>query len=70
MMTDFKTIQNFRHFESQLNALGYKVSATDNAFFIHNKKGTIVADVQSVDGLRGFLQGVEWVEATIAGALV
>lgn len=68
-MTDYKTLQNFRHFEQQLNELGYKVSATDHAFYIHNKTGKIVADVQSIDGLRGFLQGVEWVEATVAGAL-
>jgi P2-related tail formation protein len=40
--------------------MGYQVSVTDNGFYIHNEKGTIVADLLTVDGIRGFAQAIEW----------
>lgn len=68
-MNEHELIYNYRMVTERLQAVGYKVSAVKNAFYIHNSKGTIVADVKTIDGLLGFLQGVEWVESTIAGAL-
>ena len=68
-MTDAKLVQQFQRCERMLNKAGYKVSVTDNGFYIHNNKGTIVGDVQTVDGLYGFFQGAEWVEASKVGAL-
>jgi len=68
-MTDSELVFNYRVVSEKLEQAGYKVSAISTGFFIHNNKGTVVADVKSVDGLQGFLQGVEWVEATVAGAL-
>lgn len=68
-MTDFELVRNFQSWERELNQLGYKVSAINTGFYIHNNKGTIVADVASVDGLRGFAQGIEWSNTLIKGAL-
>lgn len=59
-MEHFKLVYDFQAWERQLNQLGYKVSAIHTGFYIHNSKGTIVADIQTVDGLRGFVQGVEY----------
>lgn len=59
-MTEYKLIFNFRRFEQVLKSEGYTVSAIETGFYIHNSKGTIVADCHTVDGLRGFLQGIEW----------
>lgn len=59
-MTDFELVQNYHDWEQRLFELGYKVSAIRTGFFIHNSKGTIVADVQTIDGLRGFTQGIEY----------
>jgi hypothetical protein len=62
-MTDFELVQRFQSWERELNQLGYKVSAINMGFYIHNNKGTIVADVSSVDGLRGFAQGIEYMNS-------
>lgn len=59
-MTDFELVYNFHRIEEQLLAEGYKISPVKTAFFIHNSKGTIVGDTFTVEGLRGFLQGVQW----------
>ncbi len=59
-MTDYELVQSYQTFQRQLNEEGYSISPVKSSFFIHNKKGTIVADCQSIDGLRGFLQGVQW----------
>lgn len=59
-MTEYETIYNYRSWEQQLLTLGYKVSAVTNGFYIHNSKGTIVADVKSIEGLRGFAQAIEY----------
>lgn len=59
-MTEFELISNFQNWQHQLKQLGYNVSAMRTGFFIHNHKGSIVADVQTVDGLRGFAQGIEY----------
>ena len=61
-MTDYEVVSDFRSWEQQLLNLGYKVSAIRNGFYIHNDKGTIVADVKSIDGLRGFAQAVEYMK--------
>jgi len=62
-MTDYELVADFRSWEQQLLNLGYKVSAIRNGFYIHNSKGTIVADVKSIDGLRGFAQGIEYMNS-------
>ena len=59
-MTEFELVYNYRDVEQRLLAEGYKISPVKTAFFIHNSKGTIVGDAFTVEGLRGFLQGVEW----------
>lgn len=59
-MKDFELVQRYQSIERELNELGYKISAISNGFYIHNSKGTIVGDVFTVDGLRGFAQGIEW----------
>lgn len=59
-MNEVDILWNFRAWEQQLLNLGFKVSTIHTGIFIHNAKGTIVADVKSVDGLRGFAQAVEY----------
>jgi|LauGreDrversion4_2_1035121.scaffolds.fasta_scaffold386278_2 hypothetical protein len=59
-MTDFELVQRFQSIERDLKEMGYSISAIANGFYIHNSKGTIVADVRTIDGLRGFAQGIEW----------
>jgi hypothetical protein len=59
-MNDCETIYNYRSWEQQLLNLGFKVSALTNGFYIHNSKGTIVADVKTVSGLAGFAQAIEY----------
>ncbi len=59
-MTEFELVFNFKDVEKRLLAEGYKISPVKTAFFIHNKKGTIVGDAFTVEGLRGFLQGLQW----------
>lgn len=62
-MTDFELVNSYQAWNVQLNEMGYKVSAIRTGFFIHNSKGTIVADVQSIDGLKGFAQGIEYMNS-------
>ena len=61
-MTEYDLIVNFNNIQGQLKLEGYNVSPVRTGFFIHDKgsNGTIVADCQTVDGLRGFLQGIQW----------
>lgn len=59
-MTDFELIFNYQRIEEQLLVEGYKISPVKTAFFIYNSEGTIVGDTFTVDGLRGFLQGIQW----------
>jgi len=59
-MSNSELVHNFQRVEAELYELGYKVSAIPATFYIHNSKGTIVADIKTVDGLRGFLQGIQW----------
>lgn len=61
-MTEFELVHSFQRTENKLYEMGYSVSAIQNGFYIHNKKGTIVADCKTIDGLRGFLQGLEWAQ--------
>jgi P2-related tail formation protein len=67
-MTEFELVFNYRDVEQRLLAEGYKISPVKTAFFIHNSKGTIVGDAFTVEGLRGFLQGVEWAKEKSNGA--
>jgi P2-related tail formation protein len=60
MMKESELIRSFQSWEQQLNNYRYKVSVLTNGFYIHNSKGTIVAECQTVDGLRGFAQAVEY----------
>ena len=59
-MKDSGLIADYIRVVAELAEQGFKVSATTNAFFIHDSKGTIVGDVFTVEGLRGFSQGIEW----------
>ena len=59
-MMDSELVFNFQRVEAELYEMGYKISAITSTFYIHNKKGTIVADTKTVEGLRGFVQGVQW----------
>lgn len=59
-MTEFELVWRFQRIEEQLLAEGYKISPVKTAFFIHNSKGKIVGDAYTVEGLSGFLQGVQW----------
>lgn len=63
MSEEFKLIRRYFSAERGLKNYGYGVNAIDNGFFIHNKKGTMVADCKTVDGLMAFLQAVELFEA-------
>jgi hypothetical protein len=69
-MTDFveaSIVRRFQRAELFLHDRGFKVSVLDRGFYSHNNKGTIVADVQTVDALMGFLQGIEYGEAIAKG---
>ena len=61
-MTEYEIVVNFNRVQSELSLEGYNVSPVRTGFFIHAKadNGKIVADCQTVDGLRGFLQGIQW----------
>lgn len=59
-MKEYELIAAYSKVELQLFEMDYKVSPTNMAFFIHNKRGTIVAECQTVDGLKAFLQGVQY----------
>ena len=63
-MKDSGLIADYIRVVAELAEQGFKVSATTNAFFIHDSKGTIVGDVFTVEGLRGFSQGVEYAGRT------
>jgi hypothetical protein len=58
MMKESELIRSFRSWEQDLLNYGYKVSVLTNGFYIHNSKGTIVAECQTVDGLRAFSQAM------------
>lgn len=59
-MNECETVHEYQSWERHLNGLGYKVSALSRSFYIHDKKGTIVADVKTVSGLAGFAQAIEY----------
>jgi hypothetical protein len=58
-MKECELVRNFQSFERQLKNFGYSISVISNGFFIHNKGGTIVAECQTVDGLRAATQMIE-----------
>lgn len=64
-MKDYELVMRYRSWEAQLKNYGYSVSAIQNGFYVHNDKGTIVAECQTVDGLRGFAQAVEYFVPTL-----
>jgi len=68
-MTEFELVYNFQRVEQELKAEGYSISPVKTAFFIHNSRGTIVGDCRTVDGLRAFLQGVQYINDQITGAI-
>lgn len=68
-MTEFEIVRTFISFEKQLKNYGYSVSAIKPGFYIHNSKGTIVAECQTVDGLRAFFQAVEYLTPTLTEAV-
>ena len=68
-MTEFELVQKYQKLETALKKEGYTVSPINIGFYIHNSRGTIVADVGTLDGLSGFLQGVQWKSDEIQGAI-
>lgn len=66
-MKEYELIAAYNKVKLQLHEINYKVSTTHMAFYIHNKKGTIVADCQTVDGLKAFLQGVQYSNEVMQG---
>lgn len=65
-MEEYELVRSFQSFERQLKNYGYSVGVLTNGFYISNQKGTMVADCQTVDGLRTFVQALEMMQ----GALV
>lgn len=68
-MTEFELVVNFNRVQTELSLEGYNVSPVRTGFFVHDKSdnGKIVADCQTVDGLRGFLQGIQWAKEKQGG---
>lgn len=67
-MTEYELLVAFRNVESELRLEGYTVNPVKSGFFVmHN--GKIVCECQTIDGLRGFLQGVQYERMLVAGAL-
>jgi len=62
-MKEFELIKLFISYEKQLNNYDYSVNTLTNGFYISNPKGKIVAECQTVDGLRTFMQALEMIEA-------
>lgn len=59
-MKDFELVRSYQLIERDLKELGYSISAMQSGFYIHNSKGTIVGSVYTVDGLRGFAEGIQY----------
>ena len=69
-MEEYELVSAFNKVSSELLGLGYKVSAMHVGFYIHNNKGTIVADCDSIDGVRGFAQGIKYANEFVARSSV
>ena len=65
-MTEFELVQKYQRLEKALANEGYTVSPINIGFYIHNARGTIVADVGTMDGLSGFLQGIQYLNDQLA----
>ena len=65
-MTEFELVQKYQRLSKALENEGYIVSPINIGFYIHNARGTIVADVGTLDGISGFLQGIQYINDQIA----
>lgn len=68
-MTEFELVQKYHKLEKAIKNEGYTVSPINIGFYIHNARGTIVADVGTLDGLSGFLQGVQYLNDQLANEM-
>jgi hypothetical protein len=57
-MKEYELAERFINVMLQLKVEGYQVKSQDG-FLIYNCNEEIVAEVQTVDGLAGFLAGVQ-----------
>lgn len=62
---EYQLLSKFQRIEKDLNDLGYTVHPMKTAFFVMDKANSkMCADVQTVEGLAGFLQAV-WYERRV-----
>lgn len=59
-MKEYELIRKYIIGMQHLEMAGYKVAPGKTSFLITDKTNKIVADVQTVDGVDGFLQGIQW----------
>jgi hypothetical protein len=59
-MKEYELLWKYNIATQHLQMAGYKVSPGKTGFFISDINGKMVADVQTVDGVDGFLQGIQW----------
>lgn len=58
-MTEYLLLSKFQRIEKELNALGYTVHPMKTAFFVMDKANSrMCADMQTIEGLDGFLQAI------------
>ena len=57
-MKEYELVSQFVDVVNQLKVEGYLIKS-ENGFLIFNCNEEIVAEVQTVDGLSGFLRGVQ-----------
>lgn len=58
-MTEYELLVVYRNVESALLIEGYKVNPVKSGFYVSHK-GLQVCMCQTVEGLRGFLQAVQY----------
>jgi hypothetical protein len=59
-MIDHAVVASFLEAQCKLKTHGFTVMPTSNSFFIQNDKSMIIADVQTVDGIRAFVQALDY----------
>lgn len=60
MIKEYELLWKYNIAAKHLEMAGYKVAPGKTAFFITNANNQFVAEVQTVDGVDGFLQGIQW----------
>ena len=60
MIEQHSIVASFLEAQRNLKTFGFTVMPTSNSFYIQNDRSMIIADVQTVDGIRGFTQALEY----------